>query len=96
MNYYIITFDRKPGGSYKFFHEQFVSSPLITGWFHYIKSSYIIKSESSAHDISALFTEAAKSNQIPTTHLVMEVNLSNRQGMLPKDAWEWIKKQKPS
>ena len=92
MKFYIISFDRKIEASYKKFHEQFVSSKLINGWFHYIKSSYILGSNGSAKEISEHFVETSKINNLSTTHLVVEINLSNRQGMLPKDAWQWIKR----
>jgi hypothetical protein len=91
MKFFIITFDRKAGASYKEFHEQFVSSKIINGWFHYIKSSYIVGSNNSAKEISELFTETSKTNNLPTTHLVVEINMSNRQGMLTNDAWQWIR-----
>ena len=92
MKYYIVTFDRNNSASYSEFHEDFISTNIIKGWFHYIKSSYIVASNNSAGDISRHFTYSAKKNNLPTTHLVVEVNLSSRQGMLVEDAWKWIRK----
>lgn len=93
MNYFIVTFDRQPNVSYKQFHETFIKHPNISRWWHYIKSSYLIGgSELTANDISDHFTKTAKSLGIKSTHLVLQVDLTKRQGMLPRDAWEWLKK----
>ena len=91
MKYYMVTFDRESDVSYGSFHEEFTGSPMINGWFHYILSSYIIGSNNSATDLSRHFTMCAKNNNISTTHLVVEINLPNRQGMLVDDAWQWIR-----
>ena len=91
MKHYIVTFDRKKNKSYRDFHEDFTSSDIIKGWFHYIKSSYIVATYKSTDEISKHFTDCANLNNVSSTHLVMEVNMSNRQGMLVKDAWKWIK-----
>ncbi|MBW1852085.1 MAG: hypothetical protein JRJ15_11765 [Deltaproteobacteria bacterium] len=92
MKYYIITFDRKLDANYGSFHDDFVGHPQMKRWFHYIKSSYIVGTSLSAGEISEHFTETAKSYGLPTTHLVMEVVLGERQGRLTKDAWRWLKK----
>lgn len=92
INYYIVTFDRNPNLGYRAFHDAFVAHPQIKLWWHYIKSSYIIGTELEVGAISEHFTETAKRFGFPTTHLVLKVDLSKRQGMLVKDAWEWIRK----
>lgn len=92
MNFYIVTFDRQSNVSYKPFHNAFVEHPQFYRWWHYILSSYLIGSDLSADDISDHFTATAKSLGMRTTHLVLKVDLTQRQGMLPKDAWGWIKK----
>jgi len=92
MNYYIITFDRKNELSYKSFHEEFVAHPKINKWFHYIKSSYIIGSTTITPDeITDHFIEIAEKYKLPKTHLVLNVNLLDRQGRLTNDAWKWLK-----
>jgi hypothetical protein len=92
MKYYIVNFDRKLNVSYGKFHKEFTESAVINGWFHYIKSAYIVGSRQSVEKVSDHFTACAKNNDIDTTHLVVEVNLSNRQGMLVDDAWAWLRK----
>lgn len=93
MNYYIVTFDRQPNVAYGPFHDAFVAHSGITRWWHYIKSSYLIGCDLSANELSDHFTSTAQSLNMKTTHLVLAVDLKRRQGMLPKDAWEWFKKQ---
>jgi hypothetical protein len=92
MNFYIVTFDRLPNVSYRLFHDKFIKHPHFYRWWHYIQSSYIIGSDLSTNDISEHFTATAGSLGMRTTHLVLKVDLTKRQGMLPKDAWEWFKK----
>lgn len=92
MKHYIVTFDRGALPAYKEFHEAFVKKPGFTNWWHYIQSCYLIRTDLSANEISDHFTQCAKQAGIPTTHLVLKVDLSDRQGMLIKDAWAWIKK----
>ena len=93
MNFYILTFDREPTKSYKEFHDDFVNHPGIEKWWHYIQSSYIVGSTTlNQNDISEHFAQTAKKMGIKSTHLVLNVNLSYRQGLLKKDAWAWLKK----
>ncbi|MEK6789481.1 MAG: hypothetical protein AABY68_11070 [Pseudomonadota bacterium] len=92
MNYYIVTFDRQPDVAYGPFHTAFVEHPSIKKWWHYIKSSYLIGADLSASELSDHFTNTAKKLNIKTNHLVVAVDLTKRQGMLPKDAWQWFKK----
>lgn len=93
MNYYIVTYDRQQGVSYKSFHEMFTKHPSFHCWWHYIQSSYLIGTRVSAQEISEHFVKTAKSFSMTTTHLVLRVDLTKRQGMLPKEAWDWIRKQ---
>jgi len=92
MKYYIVSYDRKGLPAYKAFHAAFVKYTGIKTWWHYIQSCYLIGTELTASDISDHFTKCANEAGIPTTHLVLKVDLTDRQGMLVKDAWAWIKK----
>ncbi|WP_439639786.1 hypothetical protein [Nevskia sp.] len=92
MNFYIVTFDRQVGVSYKPFHEAFTKHVNFRRWWHYIQSSYLIGTELSEAEVSEHFVNTAKSLNMRATHLVLKVDLKRRQGMLPKDAWEWFKK----
>lgn len=94
MNYFIVTFDRSPLGDYKQFHTEFVGHAAIKRWSHYIKPTYIVGTEDfTAKQLSEHFRKTALKYQLPTRHLVVEVNLHNRWGWLPKRAWKWINRQ---
>lgn len=93
MRYYLVTFDRALVSSYKNFHGDFVSHPGILKWFHYIKSSYIIGTNSlNADEITDHFLTVAQKYNLPKNHLVVRIDLSERQGWLTEDAWNWIEK----
>lgn len=96
IQYFIITFDRDVNKSYKPFHDAFVGHPKILRWWHYIKSCYIIGTELDKDGLSNHYAQTAKQSGLSTTHLVMKVDLRVRQGMLTKDAWEWIQKNAKS
>ena len=91
MRYYILSFDRQPGVSYKGFHQTFTSDPRIQRWWHYLQSCYIVGTELSAQELSRHAREAFDRYKLRNTHLVVRVDLDCRQGMLPPKAWQWIK-----
>jgi hypothetical protein len=91
MQYYIIVFDRRINQAYAEFHKRLVAHPNFSKWWHYIKSAYIVGTDLSAKDLSAFVTTTLKNCNLPTTHLVLVVDLTQRQGMLTEDAWKWIR-----
>ena len=91
MSNYIIVFDRR-ASDYKIFHEQLTGHPRISNWWHYIKSMYIVKTDLTVQELSAHVRKSFAAQGIDDTHVVLKVDLSSRQGMLTKEAWEWIRK----
>lgn len=96
MNYFIVNFDRQTTLSYRAFHDAFVAHPEIFRWCHYIKSSYVIGTSLTVNELSNHYADTAKQYGLRTTHLVLKVDLNERYGMLPKEAWEWFKKNAPN
>lgn len=92
MNYFIVNFDRQANLSYRSFHDAFVAHPQISRWCHYIKSSYLIGTNLTVSELSNHYTETAKQHGLKTTHLVLKVDLNERNGMLPREAWDWFRK----
>lgn len=87
---YILTFDRDDNLDYKKIHDKIINLPSVITWWHYIKSSYILISDTN--NASKLNSEILR--VIPNKRfLLVEVNLKNRNGWLPNEAWYWIKKQ---
>jgi hypothetical protein len=92
IQFLAVTFDRRPLLSYKGLHEDFIDHPEIHAWWHWVKSIYIVRTSLTANQLSAHFEEVARANGIPATHLVVRVDLGDRQGRLPREAWEWIRR----
>jgi hypothetical protein len=88
---YIVVFDRDPSKSYIAFHNELTDDPDIDNWWHYIKSCYLIVTDLSAGELSDKVAAAFKKSDLSTTHLVLKVELKERQGMLTEDAWQWIR-----
>lgn len=91
MKIYALLFDRRPIGNYSAFHKALVAHPRIERWWHYLKSSYLIGTDLSANDLSNHVTACARQAGIPVTHLVVQVDIRKRQGMLNPKAWTWFK-----
>ena len=88
---YLLTFDRDDEINYKDFHAKLTTLPGVINWWHYIKSSYIlIASYETATELNNLIVPLLPKGK---TMLLIEVNLKNRNGLLVKNAWDWLKKQ---
>lgn len=87
---YILVFDRDDFLDYKTIHDKIISIDSLVNWFHYIKSSYIlITTDSTANQLAKKIQPI-----IPRKYyLLIAIDLRNRQGWLPPEAWEWILKQ---
>lgn len=58
-------------------------------WWHYLPNVYIVSSAKTEQFIADKII-----SEFPgLLFLVVQVNLNNHNGVLPKDAWEWIKKK---
>ena len=84
---FILSFDRDFVTNIKDFHKKITSNPLVTNWFHYIKSSYLLVANTSKAN---LLSRSLKDALGDISFLLMEVNLANYSGYLPQKAWEWI------
>lgn len=87
---YILVFDRDDLRDYQSLHNKIISIQGLINWFHYIKSSYIlITEEPSAKQLAKKIQPL-----IPKKYyLLMEIDMNNRQGWLPRKAWDWIHNQ---
>jgi len=70
-------------------HETIKNSELITDWWHYLGSTYLVSSTAPTAKKLQLDIQKKWSAQ---RFLVVEVNLPNSEGWLPEKAWEWIRK----
>ena len=88
---YLITFNQPlplDFFDYSKFHGFLLSYPRITDWWHYLKTTYIVVTDSlvTASDLTNFLIPQYKNLQF----LVIEVNLQNHNGLLHPDAWKWI------
>jgi hypothetical protein len=87
---YLLTFDRDDFIDYTELHNNLVELPEVTTWWHYIKSSYILISSYSSSVVSKELMKLAPNKRF----LLIEINLNNKNGWLPLDAWTWLNNQK--
>jgi hypothetical protein len=92
MSMYVVIFDRDPAVTHRAFQDAFVAHPRIYNWWHYIKSAYLIRTDLNASELSDHYNRCARQTGISKTHLVIKLDPSDRQGMLVRDAWAWIRK----
>lgn len=85
---YMLVFDRDDNTDYTKFHNDLVALPQIETWFHYLTSSYVLISRRSATYLNDKIIQLIPGKRI----LIVELNLKNRNGILPEKAWEWLKK----
>ncbi len=88
MNKYLITYDLKntPISSYAPLHDEI--KKVSNYWWHYLESTWIVKNTNlSADDISSKLLPYIKQGD---RLLVIKIDTSNKQGWLPKDAWDWL------
>lgn len=88
-NFYILTFDQGKTDTQKM-HEIIKNSPYIKTWWHYLGSTYILVSEDSLDTVHQHIMKSYPKHR----YFLAEVNLHNKNGWLPKEAWEWIKKHR--
>lgn len=84
---YLVTYDlKKPGKDYVSLHNTLKTA---TSWWHYIDSTWIIKTEQPVEYWSEKIRSVIDGND---NFLIVDITKQRRQGWLPKKAWEWIRK----
>lgn len=80
---YLISYDlHQEGQDYKSLFDTIKSCSTGT-WWHYLESTWIIKSNSTVNQISEKIKNVSDDND---NFLVIEV-INNKQGWLPQEAW---------
>ncbi len=87
MKKYLITYDLKDStlNAYIKLHDEIKKSSI--SWWHYLESTWIIKADDDANSISSKLVPYLKQGD---RLLVVEIVSTNKQGWLPKDAWDWL------
>jgi len=84
---YVVSYDlRKPGQDYKGLFDALQASP---SWWHYLESTWLIATSENANELyNRLWAHLDRDDSI----LVIQAG-ADRQGWLPKKAWEWIERE---
>jgi hypothetical protein len=82
----IVTYDlRGAAGSYEDFFETLKAQG---SWSHYLRSTWLISTDKDPSDIYVELRPYLRDGD----HLLVASLSKDRQGWLPKKAWEWIKR----
>lgn len=88
MNKYLITYDLKntPLSAYAPLHDEIKG--ISGSWWHYLESTWVIKGTSMSADAisNKLLPHIRQGDRL----LVIKIDTVDKQGWLPKDAWNWL------
>lgn len=83
---YMISYDlRTPGRDYSSLHESIKSFGV---WWHYLESTWIVKTSQSVLQVSELLRQRLDVND---SLIVVDITGKERDGWLPQKAWDWIR-----
>lgn len=87
MTVYLISYDlKKPDRDYSGLYDAIKS---FQTWWHYLESTWIIKSEKTSKEIFDIIKPHIDKND----HLIIIQVTNDYKGWLPPKAWEWIKRE---
>lgn len=85
MRIYNISYDlKKPGQNYTELFDELKNSP---GWWHYLKSTWLVATNETASQLWDRISPAIDKND---RVLIIQVVNNNNAGWLPQEAWDWI------
>ena len=85
---YMISFDPHKGDATAL-HNVIENSQLLINWWHYIGSTYLVKSNYGARTIQDEIAEKWPQQRF----LVIKVDPTSYGGWLPQKSWHWIARQ---
>ena len=84
---YVVSYDlRKPGRDYTGLFEEIKRS---RAWWHYLESTWLVSTNENANSI---YTRLAPHLDENDSIIIIQAG-TDRQGWLPKKAWEWIQQE---
>jgi hypothetical protein len=88
MNYVIVYNNSQPQFNINEVHNFITKNLNIIDWWHYLPTVYIVSSKSgiNAKDLADPITQRFPG----LIFFISQVNLNDHNGVLPKDAWDWI------
>jgi hypothetical protein len=92
MTHYLIVYNNTQGFDVGKIHQVITGIQSLTDWWHYLPNAYIVSSVNSAKSIADII----QSNFQGLLFFVTKVDLQDTNGVLNKDAWEWISNKNKS
>jgi len=86
MNQYLLVYNNIQGFDQSKIHDVITSINTLKDWWHYLPNTYILSIESN----SKFVTDTISSNFPGLLFFITKVDLNDHNGVLGKDAWEWI------
>ena len=78
-----------PSSDVRVFRNAIKDNPDIKSWWNYIPFVYLFVTELNADDLSVSLYKRSGIRRF----FVVQVNLAESEGLLPDEAWAWIKRQ---
>ena len=78
-----------PASDVRVFRNAIKDNPDIKSWWNYIPFVYLLASEQNADELSVSLYKRSGIRRF----FVTQVNLAESQGLLPDEAWAWIRRQ---
>ncbi len=89
MKFYLITYNDTQGIEPSVFHSAITTTATIDDWWHYLPNTYIVQTNASSKYLADTIIARCKG----LSFLIMKVDMNDFNGVLNKDAWEWINKK---
>ncbi|WP_333678626.1 hypothetical protein [Dyella sp.] len=87
MKLMLIDYDLKaPGRNYNALQEAIKASP---GWWHYMESNWVVATNETVRDLQSKLNALIDAND---RLLIVDISNCEVGGWLPRDAWDWLKK----
>ena len=86
MNKYLITYDLK-NKSIKEYQSLFIAIKSLGSWWHYLDSTWIVKTNLNSQQIWNLLGPHLLRNDYI---IVVKIDTSDKWGWLPQKAWDWL------
>lgn len=88
-SFYMISFDADKVDT-SALHKVIKESDLFITWWHYLSSTYIVKSHRTVHQV----TDELLTKWPNQRFVIVKIDPSAHSGWLNKDAWDWFKTHK--
>lgn len=90
MSLYLITFNNIQNVDLTMIHEVIKNNSTISDWWHYLPNTYLIETSSTSKQLADLISLKFQG----LLFFIVKIDLNDVNGVLAKDAWDWINKKK--